>query len=96
MTALAPRLALLLVAGLLLAGCGGRIATPVGQQCSEGLRVANKELEDAKAKGFGGHVDLVKAANLLAAASVQEQFEKFEGCIDKVRRARIYIQEAQK
>ena len=96
MNAYVSRLAVLLIAALSLAGCGGRIATPVGQQCSDGLRVANKELEEANAKGFGGHVDLVKAANLLAAASVQEQFEKFEGCVDKVRRARIYIREAQK
>jgi hypothetical protein len=87
---------LLLMAGLLLAGCSGRVGTNIGQQCSEGLRLANKELEDAQAKGLGGHVNLIKAANLLAGASVQQQFEKFEGCVDKVNRARIYIQEAQK
>ena len=35
-------------------------------------------------------------SNLLAAASFQQQLERFESCIDKAQRARIYIQEAQK
>lgn len=81
---------------LVLSACSGRIATPVGQECAEGLRIANQELEEAKVKGFSGSIQWIKAANLLAGANVQEQFEKYESCADKVRRARIYIQEAQK
>ena len=84
------------ILGLSLAACGGRIATPVGQECAEGLRIANQELDEAKVKGFSGSIQWIKAANLLAGANVQEQFEKYESCADKVRRARIYIQEAQK
>lgn len=84
------------VLGLFLASCTGRIATPVGQECAEGLRIANQELDEAKVKGFSGSIQWIKAANLLAGANVQEQFEKYESCADKVRRARIYIQEAQK
>lgn len=85
-----------MILGLSLAACSGRIATPVGQECAEGLRNANQELEEAKVKGFSGSIQWIKAANLLAGANVQEQFEKYESCADKVRRARIYIQEAQK
>lgn len=81
---------------LVLTACSGRIATPVGQECAEGLRIANQELEEAKVKGFSGSIQWIKAANLLAGANVQEQFEKYESCADKVRRARLYIQEAQK
>ena len=81
---------------LLLSACSGRIATPVGQECAEGLRIASQELDDAKVKGFSGSIQWIKAANLLAGANVQEQFEKFESCADKVRRARVYLQEAQK
>ncbi len=81
---------------LFLAACSGRIATPAGQECAEGLRIANQELEDAKVKGFGGGIQSIKAAGLLADASVHQQLEKFESCTDKVRRARIYIKEAQK
>jgi hypothetical protein len=86
----------ILLAALLLAGCSGKIGTSIGQQCSDGLRIANKELEDAKVKGFSGTIQWIKAANLLAGASVQQQFEKFESCVDKVHRARIYIREARK
>lgn len=85
-----------LALSLLLHACSGRIATPVGQECAEGARIANQELNEAKVKGFSGSIQWIKAANLLAGASVQEQFEKYESCADKVRRARIYIQEAQK
>lgn len=88
--------ALVLAAGLALAACGGRVATPAGQECSELVRLGNAELETAKVSGFGGSVQWLKAANLLAAAGVQMQLERFDSCIDKARRARLYIQEAQK
>lgn len=81
---------------LALTACGGRIASPAGQECGELVRLGNEELEAAKVKGFGGSVQWIKAANLLAGASFQQQLERFESCIDKARRARIYIQEAQK
>lgn len=81
---------------LVLAACSGRIATPAGQECAEGLRAANQELEDAKVKGFGGSIQWIKAAGLLTDASVHQQLERFPSCVDKVRRARIYIKEAQK
>jgi hypothetical protein len=90
------RTALLLSACLFLAACSGRVATPAGQECAEGLRIANQELEDAKVKGFGGSIQWIKAAGLLTDASVHQQLDKFESCSDKVRRARIYIREAGK
>lgn len=81
---------------LFLAACSGRIATPAGQECAEGLRIANQELEDAKVKGFSGSIQWIKAAGLLTDAGVHQQLEKFASCSDKVRRARIYIKEAGK
>lgn len=87
---------LLAVAGLMLAACGGRIATQSGQECSAQLRIANQELDDAKVKGFSGSVQWIKAAGLLAEANTQLQFEHFDSCISKVQRARAYIHEAQK
>jgi len=82
--------------GLLLAGCAGKIATEQGQTCARELRIANQELEDAKVKGLSGSIQWIKAANLLAAANARMQVEKFDSCLDKVRRARIYIREAEK
>lgn len=96
MTSAHPRTALILFACLSLAACSGRVGSPAGQECAEGLRIANKELDDAKVKGFSGSIQWIKAANLLAGANVQEQFEKYESCASKVQRARIYIKEAGK
>lgn len=76
---------------VLLTACSGQPYQPLDQRCSEGLRTAYAELETAKASGFGGTVAWAKAASLLSAARVQEQFEKYPNCIDKVRRARYYI-----
>jgi len=91
-----PHVALIFSACFFLAACSGRVATPAGQECAEGLRIANQELEDAKVKGFSGSIQWIKAAGLLTDASVHQQLEKFESCADKVRRARIYIEEAEK
>jgi len=91
-----PRTALILSACLFLAACSGRIATPIGHECTEGLRIANQELEDAKVKGFSGSIQWIKAAGLLTDANVQQQLERYESCADKVRRARLYIIEAGK
>ncbi|MCK7580157.1 MAG: hypothetical protein MZV65_33775 [Chromatiales bacterium] len=87
---------LAIATALTLSACGGRVASPEGQECGELVRLGNEELEAAKVKGFGGSVQWIKAANLLAGASFQQQLERFESCIDKARRARIYIQESQK
>jgi hypothetical protein len=41
-------------------------------------------------------VDWTKAASLLSAASIQQEFGKYPNCVDKVRRARYYIEQSQK
>ena len=96
MTPILARAVLILSVCFFVAACSGRVGTPAGQECAEGLRIANKELDDAKVKGFSGSIQWIKAANLLAGANVQEQFEKYESCASKVQRARIYIKEAGK
>ena len=95
MTSPRIRSTLAALAFLLLAGCGGKIATTQGQECSSQLHTANQELQDAKVKGFGGTIEWLKAADLLLAAGTQEQLERFDSCLDKVGRARAYIRAAQ-
>jgi len=85
------RTLLVILTAVTIVGCSGRIATSVAQSCSEELALAEAELERAKADGFGDAMSITKAASLTAAAAVQKQFEKYEGCIDKSRRARAYI-----
>ena len=85
-----------MAAVLLIASCSGRVSGEMGVECSDGLKTAYAEIEDAKAKGLGSSMSIIKADALLTAASVQKEFEKFPNCIDKVRRARAYINDAKR
>lgn len=91
------RLTVLVTLAVLLGACSGKIATPKGQECSETLRLTEKEYDEASNnESLKGSLELIKAANLMTQASFQKQIEKFDGCIDKARRARVYIEEAKK
>jgi hypothetical protein len=90
------RLYAALLLGLLLTACAGNISSDQAMQCTEGLKAAETELNEAKLKGFSSSVSWTKAANLIIAANVQKQLERFPSCIDKVRRARLYIQDSQR
>jgi hypothetical protein len=77
---------------LLLAGCSpdqGDIG--LGGQCSAGLDAGYRELNQADADGFSGAVTWSKAASLLGAAKIQEQFEEYQNCVIKVQKARRYL-----
>lgn len=87
---------LVIAVTVLAAGCSAQIASDIAQQCSEELNAADAELNKAQADGLGGAVSVTKAAGLIAAAAVQKQFEKYEGCLDKARRARAFIADANK
>ena len=65
------------------------LATP----CADGLNTATRELRNAEARGLTGSVQWTKAASLLAAAKVQQQFEEYQNCVIKVREARAYLRE---
>lgn len=88
----------LIVAFLVLAvaGCAGTSSGGLDRKCSQGLASANGQLSKLKAKGVGGSVDWTRAASLLAAAKIQQQFEKYPNCVDKVKRARFYLARAAK
>ena len=80
-----------------IAACAGAPRDPaLAEQCQSGLKTAYQELDFAKAKGFDGTVDYTKAASLLSAASIQQEFGKYPNCVDKVKRARYYIEQSQK
>lgn len=79
---------------LAVSGCTGEpgersLATP----CADGLSIASRELRQAEARGLTGSVQWTKAASLLAAAKVQQQFEEYQNCVIKVREARGYLRE---
>ncbi len=86
-------LAVILLASL-LAGCSGNKSLEQAAACRNGIDTAYREFSNAKSEGFGGAVNMTKAGSLLGAAKIQEQFEKYPNCIDKVKRARQYIAQA--
>lgn len=81
---------------VLLSGCAGNPASPLADQCRDGLNAAYEELDYARANGFDGTVEYTKAASLLGAARIQYEFEKYPNCIDKAKRARVYIDRSRK
>ena len=89
-----PGLALFVACGVLAAGCSWTPKRGQGVACANGLKTANRELQIAQTKGFGGTVAYGKAATLLAAAKLQQQFDKYPNCIEKVNRARSYIRQS--
>ncbi len=81
---------LMLVAALSsLQACAGRMNGRV--QCDNLVDAAWKELDLAKAQGLDGTVSYTKAASLIAAAKGQQLIERFPSCINKAKRARVYI-----
>ena len=79
----------------LITGCETNPASASARQCQHGLKIANKELNFAKAQGFSGTVEFTKAATLLTGAAIQYEFGKYPNCIDKVKRARKFIKNSQ-
>ena len=79
----------------LIAGCETNPTSASARQCNHGLKIANKELNIAKVKGFSGTVEYAKAAGLLTGAAVQYEFGKYTNCIKKVERARRFIKNSQ-
>jgi len=84
------------IAGTIAACPGPPRDIELAEQCKRGLGVAYDELDFAKAKGFSGSVAWTQAASLLTAASIQQEFRKYPNCVDKVQRARYYIEQSQK
>ncbi len=83
------------IAASVLAGCAGQPYQRKDVSCAQGIDSAYQELDYAKAQGFSGTVSYTKAVSLLAAAKVQQQLEKYDGCLLKVKDARFYIQQSQ-
>ena len=77
---------------LALAACAGdRADRGLGPSCASGLSAATKELKAAKAAGFSDSLEWTKAASLISAAKVQEQFGEYQNCVQKTRNARRFI-----
>jgi len=90
----APTLATLALAAAFLAGCSGDPADRgLGPSCAAGLKAASSELNRAKANGLSDSVDWGKAASLISAAKVQQQFSEYQNCVVKTKEARRLLRE---
>ncbi|MCP4994272.1 MAG: hypothetical protein GY934_10890 [Gammaproteobacteria bacterium] len=85
-----------LIGLILLTGCSSNPNSSMARQCEEGLDSALEALNYAETQGFSGTVEYTKAASLLGAAQVQYEFGKYPNCIDKVKKARVYINRSKK
>lgn len=85
-------LGITLLASLLLAGCAGK--THNRESCKAQIDQAWAELDLARAEGFSGTVSYGKALTLISAAKTQQQFEGYDGCVEKAQKARFYIRES--
>lgn len=92
-----PRTGSSLAATLLLIGLAActqdRGDIGLGPACARGLEAGYSELNQAQVDGLSSSVRWSKAASLLAAAKVQEQFEEYQNCVQKTRDARRYLSE---
>ncbi len=85
-------LAMLLVAAALLSGCAAK--TQNRSACASELDAAWQELSLAEAEGLAGTISYSKALTLITGAKTQQQFEGYNGCLRKARKARFYIRES--
>ena len=84
----------ILFASFIFSGCAAVHSARLASQCNSDLAAANAELDKAKVDGFASTVAWTKAATLLAAAKIQQQFDKFPNCINKAARAHYYIKQS--
>jgi hypothetical protein len=85
---------MLAAAAVLLSACSGdRGDRGLGPSCTSGLDAANHDLSAAKAAGFADSVNWGKAASLISAAKVQQQFSEYQNCVIKTREARRLLGE---
>jgi hypothetical protein len=83
-----------IAAALLLAACTGDPADRgLGPSCASGLDAANRDLGTAKAAGLADSINWGKAASLISAAKVQQQFSEYQNCVIKTKEARRLLAE---
>lgn len=87
---------LMLLSVFVISGCAGTGgAGRADMACKQGIDYAYDALSLARSEGFSGTVAWSKASALLTAAKVQEQLENYSDCLDKVEKARFYINQSQ-
>jgi hypothetical protein len=71
-----------------LSGCMEPGDRGQGPACESSLAAAERDLMAAKANSIGSVIDWAKAAVLIGAARSQQQFNEFQNCVIKAKKAR--------
>ena len=71
-----------------LTGCMDAGDRGLGPACESTLAAAERDLKAAKANSIGTVINWAKAATLIGAARTQQQFNEFQNCVIKARKAR--------
>lgn len=86
------RILFIATAALGLAACSAEPGDRgLAAHCQASIDAGYRALTQAKAKGVGDSVLWGKAATLLSAAKVQEQFGEYQNCVNKAKRAQVHL-----
>ncbi len=76
---------------LLFAACSEPGEASYRPACEKGLEEGFAALGRAEARGLKGSADWTRAASLLSAAQVQNEFGEYQNCAAKVKTAEAYL-----
>ncbi|VAW96387.1 hypothetical protein MNBD_GAMMA21-1007 [hydrothermal vent metagenome] len=65
--------------------CSRHKTPPVNERCENNIKQASKTLEDKSASL--NKTDIQRIQNLIKAAKIQQQYGRFNTCVDKMNRA---------
>lgn len=60
--------------------------------CSQMLDAASSKLDYAKSKGYSAKVEWAKAEALLTEAKAEQQAQRYDTCLAKVKQAEPYVE----
>ncbi len=82
---------LVIITLITLTGCMDAGDRGLGPACQSNLVAAERDLKSAKANSIGTVINWARAATLIGAARTQQQFNEFQNCVIKAKRAREII-----
>ena len=82
---------LVIITLITLTGCMDAGDRGLGPACQSNLVAAERDLKTAKANSIGTVINWARAATLIGAARTQQQFNEFQNCVIKAKKARKII-----
>ncbi len=90
MASICPKM-FVIITLITLTGCMDAGDRGLGPACQSNLVAAERDLKSAKANSIGTVINWARAATLIGAARTQQQFNEFQNCVIKAKKARKII-----